>query len=338
MKMQAARLAESCERLFALDTVKLSESYYYASLPLCVIDAVFSIGVRYTGVQNTVRRYCRYFSLREYDPKRDISGDAYTVSELIKNIETIGVGPCADSVFQNHQRTSSRSGILKVDAVLRFAKILQQYGVETFADLRNNKLTTQAEHEIMAIPGQSSGLSLQYFYMLSGEDNLAKPDRHVLRFLEQYTGKKCSVTAAQELLSQAVKLLKAKYPNLTVRLLDYTIWDYMAHGAPKKIHTYNKLVRDRIPEIIETSGKTCVTEILSDEAYLKMLDKKLDEELTEYHQDQNIEELADLLEVIRATVLARGWTLDELEQVRADKAAKRGGFEKKILLKEVTTN
>ncbi|MEG1502560.1 MAG: nucleoside triphosphate pyrophosphohydrolase [Synergistaceae bacterium] len=104
------------------------------------------------------------------------------------------------------------------------------------------------------------------------------------------------------------------------------------------VKTYHKLVRDRIPEIIEASGKTCVTEILSDEAYLKMLDKKLDEELGEYHQDQNIEELADLLEVIRATVLARGWTLDELEQVRAQKAAKRGGFEKKILLKEVTTN
>ena len=47
------------------------------------------------------------------------------------------------------------------------------------------------------------------------------------------------------------------------------------------------------------------------------------------------EELADLLEVMQAVVRARGWTLDELEQVRADKAAERGGFAKKILLKEV---
>ncbi|MEG1577480.1 MAG: hypothetical protein RR336_01805, partial [Oscillospiraceae bacterium] len=88
----------------------------------------------------------------------------------------------------------------------------------------------------------------------SGEDDLAKPDRHVLRFLEQCTGEKHSIAATQELLSQAVKLLKSKYPNLTVRLLDHTIWDYMAHGAPKKIHTYDKLVRDRIPEIIEADG------------------------------------------------------------------------------------
>ena len=103
----------------------------------------------------------------------------------------------------------------------------------------------------------------------------------------------------------------------------------------EKVKKYDKLVRDRIPEIIEASGKTCVTEILSDEAYLEMLDKKLDEELEEYHKDQNIEELADLLEVIRACAVARGYSVEELEQVRADKAAKRGGFEKKILLKEV---
>ena len=98
---------------------------------------------------------------------------------------------------------------------------------------------------------------------------------------------------------------------------------------------YNKLVRDRIPEIIEASGKSCITEILSDEDYLRMLDAKLDEELAEYHNDQNIEELADLMEVILAAAVARGYTLEQLEQVRAEKAAKRGGFEKKILLREV---
>ena len=101
------------------------------------------------------------------------------------------------------------------------------------------------------------------------------------------------------------------------------------------IKTYNKLVRDRIPEIIEASCKTCVTEILSDEDYLRMVDAKLDEELAEYHKDQNIEELADLMEVIHAAAIARGYTLEELEQVRAEKSEKRGGFAKKILLKEV---
>jgi predicted house-cleaning noncanonical NTP pyrophosphatase (MazG superfamily) len=94
-------------------------------------------------------------------------------------------------------------------------------------------------------------------------------------------------------------------------------------GEETMVIQYNKLVRDRIPEIIESSGKSCTTEILSAEDYLRMIDAKLDEELAEYHKDQNIEELADLLEVIRAAAIARGYTLDDLERVRAEKAAKR---------------
>ena len=98
---------------------------------------------------------------------------------------------------------------------------------------------------------------------------------------------------------------------------------------------YNKLVRDRIPEIIQADGKRCVVETLSDEGYLSLLDYKLDEDLAEYQESKSLEEFADLLEVVGAVVKARGWTMEELELVRAEKAAERGGFEKKILLKEV---
>lgn len=102
-----------------------------------------------------------------------------------------------------------------------------------------------------------------------------------------------------------------------------------------KTITYNKLVRDRIPEIIEAGGDSCVTKILTDEAYLRMLDAKLDEELSEYHADGNPEELADLLEVIYAAAKARGVSAEELDRIREEKAAKRGAFERKILLAEV---
>ena len=101
---------------------------------------------------------------------------------------------------------------------------------------------------------------------------------------------------------------------------------------------YNKLVRDRISEIIEASGKRCVYSILSDEEYLAKLDEKLNEELAEYQESKSMEELADLLEVIRAVAVARGSSMDEVEAIRRDKAAKRGGFEKKILLTEVITD
>lgn len=101
------------------------------------------------------------------------------------------------------------------------------------------------------------------------------------------------------------------------------------------IKIYNKLVRDKIPEIIETDGKSCTTNILSDEQYIKMLDEKLNEELTEYQESKEIEELADMLEVMYAIATARGYSQQQLEAIRKQKADKRGGFEKKILLKEV---
>ena len=99
---------------------------------------------------------------------------------------------------------------------------------------------------------------------------------------------------------------------------------------------YNKLVRDRIPEIIASSGRRCVWATLTEGEYLAKLDEKLNEELMEYQQSKSMEELADLLEVVRAVALARGSSIEEVEALRRDKAEKRGGFEKRILLKEVS--
>ena len=101
---------------------------------------------------------------------------------------------------------------------------------------------------------------------------------------------------------------------------------------------YSKLVRYRIPEIIEASGRRCVCSTLSDEEYLAKLDEKLNEELAEYQESKSLEELADLLEVMRAVAAARSSSMDEVESIRRDKAAKRGGFEKKILLTEIITD
>ncbi len=98
---------------------------------------------------------------------------------------------------------------------------------------------------------------------------------------------------------------------------------------------YNKLVRDKIPEIIERDGKRCEIEILSKKDYIEALDKKMGEELAEYLSEPRLEELADLIEVVYAATVARGFTLEELEKVRQSKTEKRGGFEKRICLKRV---
>jgi len=102
-----------------------------------------------------------------------------------------------------------------------------------------------------------------------------------------------------------------------------------------KTITYRKLVRDKIPDIIEKDGKQCVCSVLSTEDYILRLDQKLDEELKEYQESKSMEELADLLEVVRAVALARGSSIEEVEKIRLQKAEKRGGFEKRILLEAV---
>ena len=101
---------------------------------------------------------------------------------------------------------------------------------------------------------------------------------------------------------------------------------------------YNKLVRDKIPQIISNNNQTCRTKILSDELYLKMLNQKLKEECYEYIADNDIEELADLTEVILAILEARGVSYNELEKIRYSKLERNGGFSKKIFLESVTDN
>lgn len=102
---------------------------------------------------------------------------------------------------------------------------------------------------------------------------------------------------------------------------------------------YDKLVRDRIPEIIERTGKTCTTRILNEEEYVAALLEKFNEELLEYREAGNrkerLEELSDLLEILNALSHLEDSDLHDLEALRIQKAAKRGAFDQKILLLEV---
>lgn len=102
---------------------------------------------------------------------------------------------------------------------------------------------------------------------------------------------------------------------------------------------YNKLVRDKIPEIIEKSGKQFSTSILNDKDYIKELKNKLNEEIEEYHNaktdEESLEELADVLEIMHALVKVHDKTMVELEGIRAKKVNERGGFNDKVFLIEV---
>ncbi|MCR5608653.1 MAG: transposase [Lachnospiraceae bacterium] len=91
-------------------------------------------------------------------------------------------------------------------------------------------------------------------------------------------------------------------------------------------------------ESIEKSGKRCIVEVMDKNTYIDYLDRKLEEELDEYQADKSLEKLADLLEVMYAVTVARGYSVSELESLRREKAKKRGGFEKRLHLKGVVSD
>lgn len=97
---------------------------------------------------------------------------------------------------------------------------------------------------------------------------------------------------------------------------------------------YDKLVRDRIPEIIESSGNKCEIEVVSDEIALEYLYKKLNEEVSELLEDKNLDEIADVMEVLFAIGSKYGYSEEDVLNRRNEKRDSRGGFENNLILKK----
>jgi hypothetical protein len=199
----------------------LPDEYSYGHLPLCVIDSVFSIGVRYEGVKNVIKRFCDYYKIDRISSKNEL-----TTTDILALIEQLSIIELTEKVFQNRQRTSASNGILKSQAVVLFLKVLQKFRVERFGDIEKIMTNVQFENEIKEIPGQKSGISLKYFFMLAGSDNLIKPDRMILRFLENITGQKLSLNNCQVIQIAVTERLKKRGFNITAKKLDNLIWSY----------------------------------------------------------------------------------------------------------------
>ncbi len=95
---------------------------------------------------------------------------------------------------------------------------------------------------------------------------------------------------------------------------------------------YQKLIRDKIPEIIKASGKSYDVRTADKEEYNELLKKKLQEEVQEYLEDDNLEELADIMEVLYAIASSLGYKEEDLDNKRKGKREERGGFEKGLVL------
>ena len=219
---------------YCIDNLDLEKSgvgweYYYASMPLCVVDSVFSIGVLYEGVTNVISRLSSHYNI-EIRAKRkhtlpEIKNQIST-TEFLNLLETDTINFLSSDIFKNRQRTSTKNGILKVEAVIKFLKILKDFNTEYYQDVMKILNNESFDFCIKNIPGQKSGISLKYFFMLAGSKDLIKPDRMVIRFLQNASGKKFNLQDCQTVLSAVTLELNEKDYKVTPQLVDNAIWNY----------------------------------------------------------------------------------------------------------------
>ncbi len=220
---------DMCIRELPLSTARLSDEYYYNSIVFCLIDAIYSISAYYPTVSRTVQDYCERFHLARLDLTKKRPLDTHTINDFINNITPFaGTDYGASEIYHNRQRTSTRNGILKAEAVYQEAKILKNHNINTIADFRACTNIGAVENDFKTVKGQHSGISFSYLLMLSGDDNYIKTDRMLLRFVRTAThATVLSLDAVNaDLRAVCANLVASGYTDLTPRLLDHVIWEY----------------------------------------------------------------------------------------------------------------
>ena len=195
----------------------------YPDLARCILDSVWSTGVNYGGVKNVIGRYA---ALPGYSPSNDSK-------QLAAVIDGAG-GPAAfaDEV-NNYQRTSTRNGILKAQAIREAAQVMIDHVIFTTDDLKSRHTAQTAafagtETAWKAIRGQGSGITWTYCQMLAGIEGV-KPDRMIRRFVATALEiRSVDADYAGQLVTRAALRLAEKHGAGAVTLgrLDYAIWSY----------------------------------------------------------------------------------------------------------------
>lgn len=217
---EIALLAARCQAVLGEPQQWHAPTGYPDGLGLCVLDAVWSIGVRYRGVENVLTAYRQLRRDELADPETD------TPADLTAAISAIGGAQIFSDRLNNHQRTSTRGGILKSQAVFDAAQALTHHGLGTPADVRSatNQRLDDVEHDWRAVHGQGSGISWRYLLLLAGRQDV-KPDRMIIRFVASAIDRQPSAVEAASLVAavSATGMVDAD-----LRTLDHRIWSFQS--------------------------------------------------------------------------------------------------------------
>lgn len=214
---QLQALVVACQRFRGAEAPK----GYRDSLGLCVIDSVQSTGVTYSSVVNVVDAYRAYRRAQGGDPNAD------GVSELLATFtELDGPDGWADKIG-NRNRTSTRGGVLKSEAIRDAATVLAANGIDTTEDFHaaaaDEIRLEQIRKAWCAVKGQRSGITWHYMQMLAGIEGV-KPDRMICRFVaDALEQSRRSVTTgfALEILMAAAREMRMSPTDL-----DHAVWQW----------------------------------------------------------------------------------------------------------------
>ena len=211
-------------------------SHRWGHMSLCVLDATYSINLDYDSVVSPlVHRYARHAKLSSVlisatQPPESISprNDEQSLSEFLDSIAEITDEELAAAVLKSRTRTSTRSGVLKSTAVRQIAQTLVDEGIERLEDvpglLLDLKRVASLEARLNRIKGAgNAGVRTSYLWMVAGDEDHVKPDRHVLCWLERVIQRPVTVLAARHLLSAVADEL-----GCSAWSVDHAIWNDMA--------------------------------------------------------------------------------------------------------------
>ena len=208
--------ADYCKQNFVLQESTITN---YQSLPVCLIDCIYSLRAKYYRVTvPIVNRYVSFYMDGNIKYKKD------TISNLIEHIEECGgTKVFAERVLKNHQELGGKAHIPKEKALLQLATYLQLLHIETIDDFRNFESPELLEIVIRAVKGMGDA-GTNYLFMLAGDPHRCKPDVHIHHCIRDACGEDVTNEECQILFQETVEIFKTEYPMLTVRGLDGIIW------------------------------------------------------------------------------------------------------------------
>ena len=207
--------AQYCLNNLNLGTIQYSAGY--KSLSTCILDCIYSLRSHYYNC--TVPVVDRYAS-------KYMNGDRFapndSLNNLLKNIELEGgYVNFANNLLKNRQVLN---GELKSKVCYNLAIKLISIGINSLYDFQTYKSVDLLEETILSVKGVGLA-ALNYLFMLAGDPNRCKPDVHIHRCVKSAIGCDLTDSECQDLFSQVIVILNNKYPQLTIRQLDYTIWE-----------------------------------------------------------------------------------------------------------------